>query len=83
VWATLANPTLCLIVLHFYIWVYAVRDRCHGRELNVAIWRVTRFRFRQAYYTWKKNAPVLYDLLMTQDLGWPSLSVQWFPDKLK
>ena len=37
----------------------------------------------QAYYTWKKNTPLLYDLLMTADLGWPSLTVQWFPDKLK
>ena len=29
----------------------------------------------------KKNAPFLYDVVITHALDWPSLSVQWFPDR--
>ena len=29
---------------------------------------------------WKKNAPYLYDLLITWGLDWPSLSVSWWPN---
>jgi len=29
----------------------------------------------------KKNAPYLYDLVVTHALDWPSLTCQWFPDK--
>ena len=29
----------------------------------------------------KKNAPYLYDLIITHALDWPSLTCQWFPDK--
>lgn len=31
--------------------------------------------------TRKKNAPYLYDLVITHALDWPSLTCQWFPDK--
>lgn len=30
---------------------------------------------------WKKNAPFLYDIVVTHSLQWPSLTVQWLPDK--
>lgn len=30
---------------------------------------------------WKKNTPFLYDLVVTHALEWPSLTVQWLPDK--
>jgi len=30
---------------------------------------------------WKKNTPFLYDLILTHALEWPSLTVQWLPDK--
>ncbi|KAI9323729.1 WD40-repeat-containing domain protein [Dichotomocladium elegans] len=36
--------------------------------------------FSEDYRTWKKNTPFLYDLLVTQGLEWPSLTIQWFPD---
>jgi len=36
----------------------------------------------EKYYTWKKNTPILYDLIMTANINWPSYTVQWFPDKL-
>jgi hypothetical protein len=29
----------------------------------------------------KKNAPYLYDVVVTHALDWPSLTCQWFPDK--
>ncbi len=32
---------------------------------------------------WKKNAPFLYDLVMTHALEWPSLTAQWLPDITK
>lgn len=35
----------------------------------------------EEYKTWKKNAIYLYDLLLTSALDWPTLTVQWFPDK--
>jgi beta-galactosidase/beta-glucuronidase len=34
----------------------------------------------EEYKIWKKNAPYLYDLVVTHALEWPSLTVQWFPD---
>uniref|UniRef100_A0A7S1UI47 Histone-binding protein RBBP4 N-terminal domain-containing protein n=1 Tax=Phaeomonas parva TaxID=124430 RepID=A0A7S1UI47_9STRA len=33
----------------------------------------------EEYKIWKKNAPFLYDLIMTHALEWPSLTVQWVP----
>ncbi|TFK26744.1 WD40 repeat-like protein [Coprinopsis marcescibilis] len=35
----------------------------------------------EEYKTWKKNAPYLYDLVITHALDWPSLTCQWLPDK--
>ncbi|KAI0035151.1 WD40 repeat-like protein [Vararia minispora EC-137] len=35
----------------------------------------------EEYKTWKKNAPYLYDLVITHALDWPTLTCQWFPDK--
>lgn len=34
----------------------------------------------EEYKVWKKNAPFLYDVVVTHALEWPSLTVQWFPD---
>lgn len=34
----------------------------------------------EEYKVWKKNAPYLYDLVVTHALEWPSLTVQWLPD---
>ncbi|XBH71762.1 hypothetical protein VPH35_099167 [Triticum aestivum] len=33
----------------------------------------------EEYLNWKKNAPVLYDLIVSHPLEWPSLTVQWLP----
>jgi histone-binding protein RBBP4 len=34
----------------------------------------------EEYKIWKKNTPFLYELVMTNALEWPSLTVQWLPD---
>jgi hypothetical protein len=34
----------------------------------------------EEYKVWKKNAPYLYDMVVTHALEWPSLTVQWLPD---
>jgi histone-binding protein RBBP4 len=38
-------------------------------------------QINEEYKIWKKNAPFLYDLVMTHALEWPSLTVQWLPTK--
>ena len=35
----------------------------------------------EEYKIWKKNAPFLYDTVVSTALEWPSLTVQWLPDK--
>ena len=35
----------------------------------------------EEYKIWKKNTPFLYDLVMTHALEWPSLTVQWLPER--
>ncbi|KAI9812957.1 MAG: Histone acetyltransferase type B subunit 2 [Phylliscum demangeonii] len=35
----------------------------------------------EEYKTWKKNAPFLYDMMLSSALEWPTLTTQWFPDK--
>jgi len=36
----------------------------------------------EEYKIWKKNTPFLYDIVLTHALEWPSLTVQWLPDKV-
>ena len=35
----------------------------------------------EEYKTWKKNAPFLYDVMLSTALEWPTLTTQWLPDK--
>ncbi len=35
----------------------------------------------EEYKIWKKNSPFLYDTLYSHALTWPSLSVEWFPNR--
>ena len=35
----------------------------------------------EEYKTWKKNAPFLYDYMLSTALEWPPLTTQWLPDK--
>ena len=34
---------------------------------------------KEEYIVWKKNSPYLYDLVLTHDMDWPSITVQWLP----
>lgn len=36
----------------------------------------------EEYKIWKKNTPFLYDLAMTHSLEWPSLTVEWFRERV-
>lgn len=38
-------------------------------------------KINEEYKIWKKNTPFLYDLVVTHALEWPSLTVQWLPDR--
>ncbi|KAI9731892.1 MAG: Histone acetyltransferase type B subunit 2 [Cirrosporium novae-zelandiae] len=35
----------------------------------------------EEYKIWKKNAPFLYDTILSTALEWPTLTTQWLPDK--
>jgi len=35
----------------------------------------------QEYRVWKKNAPLLYDVVLTHCLTWPTLTCDWLPDR--
>ena len=37
----------------------------------------------EEYKIWKKNTPFLYDLVVTHALEWPSLTVQWLPERVE
>ncbi|CAD6885155.1 unnamed protein product [Tilletia controversa] len=37
----------------------------------------------EEYKIWKKHSPFLYDVMVTTALDWPSLTCQWFPDKVR
>lgn len=38
-------------------------------------------RIQEDYSQWKKTAPVLYDMVITHNLTWPTLTCQWLPTK--
>jgi len=40
-----------------------------------------QMRSMEEYRIWKKNAPFLYDCVVSHALEWPSLTVQWLPDR--
>ncbi|SAM02560.1 hypothetical protein [Absidia glauca] len=37
-------------------------------------------QINEDYQLWKKTAPVLYDVVVTQNLTWPTLTCQWLPE---
>ena len=43
--------------------------------------RIEEKIINEEYKTWKKNAPFLYDLMLSTALEWPTLTTQWLPDK--
>ncbi|CAJ0585181.1 unnamed protein product, partial [Mesorhabditis spiculigera] len=38
---------------------------------------------QEDYRIWQRNTPVLYDIVMSHALEWPSLTAQWLPDVIK
>lgn len=47
-------------------------DDAHAQEQQLIM---------EEYKVWKKNTPFLYDLVVSTALEWPSLTVQWLPDR--
>jgi hypothetical protein len=37
-------------------------------------------QLEEEFLVWKKNSPLLYDLVQHHRLRWPSLTVQWLPE---
>jgi len=35
----------------------------------------------QTRQIWRKNVPYLYDVMMTKELAWPTLTVEWLPER--
>nr|6S1L_A Chain A, Histone acetyltransferase type B subunit 2 [Schizosaccharomyces pombe]6S1R_A Chain A, Histone acetyltransferase type B subunit 2 [Schizosaccharomyces pombe]6S29_A Chain A, Histone acetyltransferase type B subunit 2 [Schizosaccharomyces pombe]6S29_C Chain C, Histone acetyltransferase type B subunit 2 [Schizosaccharomyces pombe] len=50
-----------------------------NNELNAEI--DLQKTIQEEYKLWKQNVPFLYDLVITHALEWPSLTIQWLPDK--
>ncbi|KAI8332014.1 histone-binding protein RBBP4 [Chlamydoabsidia padenii] len=40
-------------------------------------------QINEEYQLWKKTTPLLYDLVVTQNLTWPTLTCQWMPQLSK
>lgn len=49
--------------------------------LFAVIYKFSRLTSLLEYKTWKKNAPFLYDMILSTALEWPTLTTQWLPDK--
>lgn len=41
---------------------------------------IEQSKIDEEYKIWRKNVPLLYDLVYTQSFKWPTPSIQWFPD---
>jgi histone-binding protein RBBP4 len=50
------------------------------QELNPEDAETEQKIINEEYKTWKKNAPFLYDLILSTALDWPTLTTQWLPD---
>lgn len=55
----------------------------HGDSSLVTMQNRQRANYKllEEYKIWKKNAPFLYDLMLSTALEWPTLTTQWLPDK--
>ena len=39
-------------------------------------------KIMEEYKIWKKNSPFFYDTLYSHALTWPSLTVEWMPERI-
>jgi len=52
-----------------------------GKEEEEMRGEIEERLINEEYKIWKKNSPFLYDLVITHALEWPSLTVEWLPDR--
>lgn len=62
--------------------VKKIRIRMAGQEVEYDEVLGERL-VNEEYKIWKRNTPFLYDLVITHALEWPSLTVQWLPDRVE
>ncbi|KAK5211486.1 Histone acetyltransferase type B subunit 2 [Exophiala xenobiotica] len=55
-------------------------DENMSEELNNEDAETEQKVINEEYKTWKKNAPFLYDMILSTALDWPTLTTQWMPD---
>lgn len=54
-----------------------------SEELNNEDAETEQKVINEEYKTWKKNAPFLYDMILSTALDWPTLTTQWMPDVIE
>jgi hypothetical protein len=59
-----------------FFWFYRIDRSFFSGEFEDNIEEKT---INEEYKIWKKNAPFLYNLVITHALEWPSLTTQWLP----
>ncbi|GMP59244.1 hypothetical protein CsSME_00022607 [Camellia sinensis var. sinensis] len=52
-----------------------------GKDDNEMREEIDERLVNEEYKIWKKNTPFLYDLVITHVLEWPSLTVEWLPNR--
>ncbi|KAJ9500205.1 Histone acetyltransferase type B subunit 2 [Exophiala xenobiotica] len=58
-------------------------DENMSEELNNEDAETEQKVINEEYKTWKKNAPFLYDMILSTALDWPTLTTQWMPDVIE
>lgn len=58
-----------------------INEGIQDRSASLAHLRMGLIQSALEYKTWKKNAPFLYDMILSTALEWPTLTTQWLPDK--
>jgi hypothetical protein len=70
----------CVLVLIF-AFIAGIQNMASKLHLCPSVHFIYRNPFCDASIIRKKNAPYLYDVVVTHVLKWPSLTCQWFPDR--
>lgn len=61
--------------------VESLFEKSMGKDEDEMRGEIEERLINEEYKIWKKNTPFLYDLVITHALEWPSLTVEWLPDR--
>lgn len=59
----------------------SLEERLDGVRITEDTDAAMNAQLEEEYSMWKANAPYLYDLIINHSLDWPSLTVQWLPER--